>query len=521
MRSCKFVRLLAKFNLEENLMNILEFWKKVACVVVRSFAVSSRRLGLGLIALSGIVVLGALSSATLPGATLADGGSIDGEQIITDPEDGVEQEFNTILFHFVDNKLRVKSYNNKEGKFSSKASLQDILADHDPDHLSTIIFRSAKAFRKMDSSLTSQIRDKFEEGSLILGLDGTYAELHDQFDILEEGRPGDPERDGEHWIILRRAPDGHLNELMLTALEARDSRRRVMTAISQWKVARTKLDLAQAAERVTRGPTVSPGWKKIYQYTYRPGNGRLEADGEDLGSGQFIFDVYYAGTSDSGRDYYLVETNVVASTDSYHQTGNSFGSTSGTCGYWIDEVGVGFSINTPGAVIESYMPETTVGSSSSSQSIGASVGPSISSSAVGASGSVSTSVSRSFTTPDVKITAHLDYSAPPKLRWKADLQGCRDFSWYPDYTGASAAAKSTYSLWASAIVHIPAGEELSFRTRAPGDDSPIGSTYMSLQKVHMKINYWLTLHTSQTGWFWEDDLDITCNSTSCSYSGHD
>ena len=481
--------------------------------------------GLIFIGVFGSLTLITLLSVTLSSEAFATGGSVEGQAVLVEPEDEdpIEQGVNPILFHFVNDGLRVSSYSNIDWKLPSM-TLQEVLDDHNPEHLNTIIFRSAKAFRRLDSSLTSQIQNRFEEGSLILGIDGTHAELDAQFDVLEDDRPGDSERDMDHWVLLRRAPDGHLNELMLTADEVRRHRRRAMSAISNWKVARTKNDLAQTSKRATRGPAVSPGWKRISQVTLRPGHGSLKVYGTKLGSGQYIFDVYYAGSSDQGLDYYLIETNVVGTTDSYSMTGNHFGDTSGECGFWVDELGVGLSLNTPNAVIESYMPDSTVSSTSSSQSIGASIGPSISTSAVGVSGSISTSVSRSFSTSDATISAHVEYDeASPSIRWKADLTGCRDFEWYPDYSGASNVAKDSYSLWASAIIEVPKGQQLKFRTRAPdvaASSSPMGTTYLQLSKVHMWLYWLVTVQSSTETWFWNYDLDVTCNNYSCTHKSH-
>jgi hypothetical protein len=153
-----------------------------------------------------------------------------------------------------------------------------------------------------------------------------------------------------------------------------------------------------------------------------------------------------------------VDYQTYSEISNYEMTGDSFGDTSGTCGWWTTGIVAGVDVTTNDGEWWSFMPSTTVGSTSTSFTIGGD----ITTSDAGISGAYS----KSYGGPDVTITVDAN-SVDEAIGWRAELTGPSNYTWYPDYSGAKGPAKATYNLNPSLIIDIPQGKTLEFLTSIP------------------------------------------------------
>ncbi len=121
--------------------------------------------------------------------------------------------------------------------------------------------------------------------------------------------------------------------------------------------------------------------------------------------------------------------------------------------------------------------------------------------------------SQSYGTSDVTIEVFSN-TVDEWLVWNAALVGCHNYEWYPDYSGASDAAKSTYTLDPSFIAAVPNDAKLAFTTTADGDSDEWGFT---VEKVKLECDFACAGIDSTTySSSYSNPISATCNSTSCS-----
>ena len=108
-------------------------------------------------------------------------------------------------------------------------------------------------------------------------------------------------------------------------------------------------------------------------------------------------------------------------------------------------------------------------------------------------------------------------SVAQSIGWTASLLGCHNYSDYPDYSGASSVAKSTYNLNPSFIIAVPAGANMVVDTKA-GDPTTVEPWTFTVRKDHINLCGFLDTSVCSTEYteFYDINTSITCTKDGCS-----
>jgi hypothetical protein len=405
-----------------------------------------------------------------------------------------------VVFDLVDQHYLVTSYDNLIDRAPSEIDVpfrQAILEDARAD-LRFVLFEDVSVVSHLSAATKQALLTKFESGKLILGAEGFARDLRKALGLITPDlyAAGTTEGGEGLWVLLHRSTNGHLDELTIAAPHDEDSR-----AVA-FKLARKWYNRVDATVTDSTSP-----WNAIYNFE-ESGTiyGTFQNTFGPLGTFSFLLTVYFlADATDQNTDYYRFDYATVVAITDYEMTGNSFGDTSGNCGWWDKDQHADVTVTTPGGQWwrDGYMPSTTVGSTSESFTIGGDIGTS------GPEGSAAYSMS--YGTSDVTIEVFAD-TVDEWLLWEASLVGCDNYGAYPWYSGASDAAQSTYSLDPSFIAAVPNNALLEFNTTADGGADQWGFT---VEKDHIYIDG-ADIKTDPYTTTYIEAISKTCNTTSCS-----
>lgn len=449
-------------------------------------------LGAGALGLLGIVGAPAVAQPT-------------GSPVIIDldPVESTIARDKRVVYHLVGKRLRVASYDNHAVgtavppiKTFDQAITNDAAAD-----LRFILFENAPSIGDLSAGTLQMLLDKFENGEWIIGAKGPGQDLKAALGLLDPALKAPPRNPGLA-VFVHRSPAGHLNELTIAA----------PSSANGWPPDDDSVEVAFDAARDwhesnTATLAVDEAWKQISSKAYSSTmTGVYRGNTQTVGTYKFTITMYYMRSdntiNDVVQDWYRADFQTISNISNYKKTGDKFGDTKGKCGWWTKKVHAPVTVLTTNGQWWEYMPDTFVGSSSTSYSIGGS----LSTSALGISGGYS----KTYGTSDVEIVVRAN-SVEQSIGWTSKLRGCGDYGAYPAYRGASKAAKSTYNLYPSLIMAVPEGRNLSFRTQKGGDYWRI-----VVEKDRLKCGFAcsslkVTEYTSSVGY----DLTINCSRTAC------
>ena len=422
-----------------------------------------------------------------------------------------------VVLHLVDEKGRVTSYDNFARNASSRRGQFPgaIFNDGDADHR-FILFDDVKWISELSENLRAELMDKFNSGQWIIGIKGSDPALKSAMGLLpaelQEVVPSSTADLGTA-VFLYRNPAGILNELVIDAPTDRNFRSKgpnntLTTAfgfLRDWHL--------RQKHAVQDG---DDPWNAIQNWErsgttigYFGGNEFFPNQKETVGTYRYTLSPYWLDSDDNGKDWYRVDYQMYSEISNYVMTGDSFGDTSGTCGWWTTGIVAGADILTTNGEWWEFMPSTTVGSTSTSFTIGGD----ISTSGAGVSGAYS----KSYGTSDVTITVDAN-TVDQAIGWRAELTGCGDYDAYPFYSGASNAAKTTYNLNPSLIIDIPQGAVLKFQTSIPsGPDE--GEWRFQVEKDEIYCgSACLTIDWTSYRQEYYRNESVSCTKTGCTFT---
>lgn len=423
-----------------------------------------------------------------------------------DPEDVTIDDRERVVLHLVTRGFLVTSYDNTTDRAPSQIDVpfaQAITQDA-PADLRFVIFENPGLAKALSGQTKRMLLRKFERGELIIGAEGFGRDLKRAVGLIapDLDAAGTTTGGEDLWVLLHRSPNGHLNELIIAAPHDEESLGDAFSLARDWfEDNKEFVDIA-----VTEG---SNPWDAIHHYQWSgTATGRFRGNQETAGTYKFLLTVYFlANATNQSTDYYRFDFATVVGISNYQMTGNKFGNTSGNCGWWTRDQHADATVLTPGGQWwpNGFMPSTTVGSTTTSFTIGGDIGTS------GPSGNAAYSMS--YGTPDVTIKVFVN-AVDEWLLWTASLVGCGNYAWYPAYSGASNAAKSTYSLNPSFIAAVPEERLMKLTTTAKGGDDQWGFT---LEKDHVKCGFaCLSINVTKHTTTYTKPITATCNRTSCS-----
>jgi hypothetical protein len=323
----------------------------------------------------------------------------------------------------------------------------------------------------------------FRTEEVVICVDGEGREIRAALEILEPELEDAGTTTGGMglWVCLYETPRHHLTELVVKAPETGDDEAlfAAFEKIREWyerNLARSlEPDPPMPAEEeraswlrdllglkeAAAGTATTGAWDAIHIWEWSsPFSGDYRGSTDSVGNYRFAMTVYNLASDDLGSDWYRLDFETLVEIDNYVMNGNKFGDTSGNCGWWLEQARASISVLTTGGEWYEYMPDTTVGSTTT----GFTIGGSLTTSQAGVSGGYS----QSYGTSDVTIEVKAD-PVNNTIDWTSSLRGCDNYAYYPDYRGASSAAKTTYDLNPSLIVRVPQGSTMRFATSANND----------------------------------------------------
>lgn len=423
-----------------------------------------------------------------------------------DPEDVSIDDRKRIVFHLVTRGLQVTSYDTSTDLAPSQLSVPfaDAISKDVPADQRFVIFEDLRLVKGLSPQTKRMLLRKFESGELIIGAEGFGRDLKRALGLITPDlyAAGTTTGGEDLWVLLHRSPHGHLNELTIAAPSDEESLGDAFGLARDWfEDNRDFVDMA-----VTGG--TNP-WDAIHNFQWSgTATGNFRGNQQTAGTYKFLLTVYFlANATNQSTDYYRFDFATVVGISNYQMTGNKFGNTSGNCGWWIKDQHADATVLTPGGQWwpNGFMPSTTVGSTTTSFTIGGDIGTS------GPSGNASYSMS--YGTPDVTIKVFVD-AVDEWLLWTASLVGCGNYAWYPAYSGASNAAKTTYSLNPSFIAAVPEESLMRLSTTAEGGADQWGFT---VEKDYVRCGFaCLTIETTRYTSTYTTPTTATCNRTSCS-----
>ena len=435
------------------------------------------------------------------------------------PEDVPADGGGRVVYDLVTDGLRVASYDTAADRAPAQTDVPfaEAVIDDAPADRRFVIFDSAELIRDLSEQSRAALLRDFEAGNLIIGAEGFGRDLKNALDLISPDlyAAGTTTGGDGLWVLLQRSRDGHLNELTLGAPQDEEAMREAFRFAWDWSdrdaapVAPTVTGATKAADASTATDAEDP-WTAIHNFESK-GTVYATFEGtpnEHAGTYTLLVSVYFLDDAeDQDTDYYLLEFGTVVGISEYEMTGDDFGYTSGKCGWWTSTQQVAVTVTTTGGQWwpNGYMPSTTVGSTSQTFTIGADISTS--------GPSANASYSQSYGTSDVTIDVYSNSDAE-WLMWQASLVGCHDYGDYPDYSGASAAARTTYDLNPSFIAAVPEGSQLTFTATADGGDDQWGFT---VQKDKIDCAFACIPPPEVKSYFgtYTNPISATCDNTGC------
>lgn len=415
------------------------------------------------------------------------------EPVVDVPADGR----NRVVLHLVDKHLKTISYDNtvehapaQTNAPFTKAILNDAWADR-----RYIIFESTDLVKRLSHPTKRTLRQNFEKGEWIIGAKGFGRDLKAALGLLEPelAEAGTSTGGAGLWVLLYRSPKGFMAELTVAAAQDEESLGVAYGFISDWQERNENF--------ITASDSDDP-WDAIHNFEWSgTTTGSFKGSDETVGTYKYTLSAYTLGSDQDGDDWYRLDFQTISEITNYEMTGDKFGDTSGNCGWWTQDVWADATVTTPGGQWWEYMPDTTVGSTSTSFTIGGDI-------STGSAG-VTGAYSQSYGTSDVTITVEAN-SVTQAIDWQAALVGCHNYSYYPDYSGASNAAKTTYNLNPSFIIAVPAGATMQFTT---GGDEAWG---FQVRKDHIYICNLVEICSTEYKEHYTNVTSHSCTKTQCS-----
>lgn len=380
-----------------------------------------------------------------------------------------------VVYQLVDQTLRVTSFDSTSPRVVRWQSFNQAVTRDAPADRRVVIFDNVGLIDRLQAEDLQHLLAEFEAGAAVIGANGNGADLKASLGLLPEqliaAQPVLPALDT--WVVLMRLEGGQISELQTPAapwtnVYGNEALNQAFELVSDWYSRNQPGPL----DDVTEGS--EDPWDALHIYEYSAySKGYYDGKEQTAGTHKFTLSLFSLASNQQNSDWYRMDYQIISEITDYQLEGNHFGNTHGSCGWWSDELKANFKVETPGGEWFEYMPDTTVGSTTK----GFSIGGSLTTSQAGISGEYS----QSYGEPDVVITVEAN-SVSNSIDWKAKLDGCSNYQWYPDIHGASSPAKSTYNLNPSVIIQVPQGDLLKVQTWHGGN-----STEIILEKDSVKI----------------------------------
>lgn len=416
--------------------------------------------------------------------------------------EGVPYDRLRVVYNLVHENWRVSAYDGaknrrvQNGLPFDKAVLNDDSAD-----LRFIVFDSVSLIDALDDQALQQLLDQFEEGDLVIGARGFGKDLKESLGLLDPSLADATTTTGgdDLWVLLHRSPAGHLNELVVGVPNRRD-----LTVWDNFEYLRDWYNRNQTFVDTAVTDGDNP-WQAIHNYEWS-GNttGKFDDSTQQVGTYKYTLSLYWVDSDDDDSDWYRADFQTISEITNYKMTGNKFGDTKGKCGWWTEDMHAVATVTTPGGQWFEFMPSSTVGSTTTSFTIGGSI--------TTAQAGVNAGYSQSYGEPDVTISVEAN-SVAQSIDWKASLVGCHNYSYYPDYAGASKVAKTTYNLNPSFIIQVPEGKNMAITTNA-GSSDPWRFTVRKDRIKLCKSDSEVCVNEHKSTY--EINKSVTCTPTSCS-----
>jgi hypothetical protein len=450
----------------------------------------------------------------------ADGAAAGGPALGVDeePEEGTVGvgDRSQVIYDLVSESYLVTSYDNTRRRAPSQTDApfnrlfrHDLRAD-----LHFAVFADTDSVDGLSQENKDRLLTSFDTGDLILGAQGYGRDLKHALGLISSDlyAAGTTTGGEDMWGLLHRNANGRLDELTIAAPTDDDSLQTAFHYARAWYNRHAATETDELAADIDEAAADALGddsdpWEAIHNFEWTGTiSGDFDGDSQTPGTYTFLVSVYFLDDAeDQDTDYYRLDFGTVIGISSYEMTGNDFGDTAGNCGWWDNSQQVAVTVTTEDGQWwpTGFMPDTTIGSTSTTFTIGGDIGTS--------GGDGTASYSQTYGTSDVTIEVFSD-SVAEWLKWTAALVGCSNYSWYPDYDGASDAAKSTYSLDPSFIAAVQEGSDLEFETTADGDD-----WQFEVEKDHIYCGFGcFTIEHSDNKTTYTMPVTATCDTTGCS-----
>jgi len=460
---------------------------------------------IGVSALGLLVLIGILSVSADAKPPLQSTGPA--ERTTFFPEDMVDNRLR-VVYHVVGSDLRVTSYDNTSlGRAPRRESYGDAITNDAPADLRFVVFENVSLINMLNDQALDSLLNVFEGSRLIIGAEGFGRDLKAALGLLDPSLADAVTTTGGDglWVLLHRSPAGHLNELIIDAPDKSRPRHAVEDA---FKLMRDWFN----RNEVFVDPAVTDGedpWDAIHNFEwsgYTIGYFGTASQQQTVGTYKFTLSLYTVSSNQDNNDWYRMDFQTISEVTNYEMTGDSFGDTSGKCGWWTESMYAAATVTTPGGQWWDYMPSSTVGSTTT----GFTIGGNITTTQAG----VNAAYSQSYGQPDVTITVEAN-SVSQALDWEASLVGCGNYSDYPYYSGASSVARSTYDLNPSFIIAVPTGSKMTVKTTAP-DPTTVEPWRFTVRKDTVEVCNLVEICSTHYTETYHIETTITCTQSGCS-----
>lgn len=404
-----------------------------------------------------------------------------------DPEDVEITDRRRAVYHLVKPGYFVTSYDNAEGLLGVDVPYTTAIKRDDPSDLRVIVFENTDLIDDLSRLTTRQLNRQLDRSEAIVCAEGRGRDIKLALDRLDPALAETGTTTGGDGVLvcIFEAPFGYTTELSIEAPS--DDEEELFAAfrrIRDWydrnqddpdrsspgtdEPEQAALDLLAPSywwDRLFGARTAtaqsSDPYKAIYLFEWsNDTEGSFEGSEEKVGTHKFTLTVFTLASDELERDWYRLDFQTFSEISNHEFTGDKFGDTSGTCGWWTESTNVSITITTDRGQWWDYMPDNTVNNTTTGFSIGGNV--------TTTQGGLNASYSQSYGESDVEITVSADSTAQ-SIDWTASLRGCDNYSDYPDYRDASDVAQKTYNLAPSLIAAVPTGSPLTFKTSGTND----------------------------------------------------
>ncbi len=412
---------------------------------------------------------------------------------------------NRVVYDIVDSSLRVTAYDNiRIGLAALRGGIEDLITNDAPADLRFVIFNDTSQIDSLSTGARNVLLLGFETGRVCIGAGGFGKDLKQKLGLLDPALADSPASTGGDglWVVLHRNPAGHVNELIIAAPTPERS--------SFYSLADAVMSMRSWFRR-NEGTdhTLADGdspWQALDNYEWSGETmATFKGDNEQAGTYKFTLSPYTVASNQNNDDWYRVDFQTISEITFYEMTGDRFGDTNGHCGWWTESMHAAATVTTPGGQWWDYMPSSTVGSTTT----GFTIGGNITTTQAG----VNAAYSQSYGQPDVTITVAAN-SVDQAIDWAASLVGCGNYSDFPDYSGASSVARSTYDLNPSFIIAVPTGSKMSITTTAP-DPNNVEPWRFTVRKDYVEICNLVEVCTTEYTQTYNINTNITCTQGGC------